>query len=920
VRASAERRLKRRYREEGRFRAYGLSAIAVATAALVLLLVSIVGNAIPAFTKFDLTIDVPIDAATVDPAGLRDPERLGSSVGAFTDLVRGELRKRFPEAESNPALRRQLSRLVSSLSAEDLAKQVAATPSLVGQTARARVPVSDTMDIYLKGLATRETVGPAASAATVSASDGALVVSAPGAFAGAREIVVDALRREAAAKRAAADSARVSSERLALRLQELESNRTTLGQASGAALSSLAEAAAQEDADRMALARAAGSAAAGGDPAPLRTELARLLGEEAKAATGEAAELIGKSRSFGEKAARALRRGEPTAETRRIQSDTALSAALRRQADADLAAEKLAAVPSARLGVLLSMAHGLAERPVAPLARLALAETEADRIVAARAVNAAEVAAAQGLIADQERTIARQQVALAALKPTGADQVAAIEPQITASGASRLARLKRELAVLETSGQVLAGLAGENSPAPASADVSDPTQTPPAAPDADAAPAVPTAPEPAAPEPVAPAPVTPSREEVLQAEIDAQVGLDYGGALGVAEALGRLDAGDPNAEAALRALLLERLEIDLADVRRDIERLQRKADAQAAAADALLAPTLDPNTAIELGPLLPSVLAEIDGGVVKAARVSPDRIEGQAILGVTGASAAAGGDWRVRTIHTAEADRLVSDHQASWARALLAEGKIERVANLDLLTRADSTYPELAGLLAALVGSFWIILVTLVLSLPIGVMAAIYLQEFAPKNRITDIIEVNINNLAAVPSIVFGLLSAAVFINFFNLPRSAPIVGGMVLSLITLPTVIIATRAALGAVPPSIRDGALAVGASLPQAVFHHMLPLAAPGIMTGAIIGLARALGETAPLLLIGMVAFVAEAPDSMFDSATALPVLVYKWASAAERAWQPMTSAAILVLLAFMFAMNALAVYLRRRLERRW
>jgi phosphate transport system permease protein len=210
--------------------------------------------------------------------------------------------------------------------------------------------------------------------------------------------------------------------------------------------------------------------------------------------------------------------------------------------------------------------------------------------------------------------------------------------------------------------------------------------------------------------------------------------------------------------------------------------------------------------------------------------------------------------------------------------------------------------------------------VTLLLSLPIGVAAAIYLEEFAPRNRITDFIEVNINNLAAVPSIVFGLLGAAVFINFFDLPRSAPLVGGLVLSLITLPTIIIATRAALGAVPPSIREGALAVGASLPQTVFHHVLPLASPGIMTGAIIGLARALGETAPLLLIGMVAFVAEPPDGPLDSATALPVLVYKWSSSAERAWQPMTSASIIVLLVFMFAMNALAVYLRRRLERRW
>ncbi|HEV7690865.1 MAG TPA: phosphate ABC transporter permease PstA, partial [Hyphomonadaceae bacterium] len=399
----------------------------------------------------------------------------------------------------------------------------------------------------------------------------------------------------------------------------------------------------------------------------------------------------------------------------------------------------------------------------------------------------------------------------------------------------------------------------------------------------------------------------------------AQLGLDLGGAQAVAFALGAAEAKAPNSEAALKAIILAHADADIAKARADIERLTRKRERDTQLANNVLALIGTAGAAITPDEFSPSLLVEINGGVVKAKRIAPDEIAGEVLIPVTDGPAQSG-QWKVRELKVAEADRLVTDRQAAWANALKASGEIRSVLNTDLLTKSDSTYPELAGLAAALAGSFWIMAVTLLLSLPVGVAAAIYLEEFAPRNRITDFIEVNINNLAAVPSIVYGLLGAAVFINFFDLPRSAPLVGGLVLSLITLPTIIIATRAALGAVPPSIREGALAIGASLPQTVFHHVLPLASPGIMTGAIIGLARALGETAPLLLIGMVAFVAEPPDGPLDSATALPVLVYKWSSSAERAWQPMTSASIIVLLVFMFAMNALAVYLRRRLERRW
>ena len=267
-----------------------------------------------------------------------------------------------------------------------------------------------------------------------------------------------------------------------------------------------------------------------------------------------------------------------------------------------------------------------------------------------------------------------------------------------------------------------------------------------------------------------------------------------------------------------------------------------------------------------------------------------------------------------------ESDRRVSDQQIAWIEQLEQSGQIRKQFNTTFFTAGDSREPELAGIRGAIAGSFYTLLITLVLSFPIAVAAAIYLEEFAPKNRLTDIIEVNINNLAAVPSIVFGLLGLAVFINFFGLPRSAPLVGGLVLTLMTLPTIIIASRAALKSVPPSIREAALGMGASKTQMITHHVLPLAMPGMLTGTIIGLAQALGETAPLLMIGMVAFIVDVPGGPLDPATVLPVQIFLWADSPERAFVERTSAAIMVLLSFLIVMNALAVLLRRRFERRW
>jgi phosphate transport system permease protein len=267
-----------------------------------------------------------------------------------------------------------------------------------------------------------------------------------------------------------------------------------------------------------------------------------------------------------------------------------------------------------------------------------------------------------------------------------------------------------------------------------------------------------------------------------------------------------------------------------------------------------------------------------------------------------------------------EAERRLKDVQLQWLDRLQAEGRIEKRFNKTFFTAGDSRDPELAGIWGAVAGSFFTLAITLALSFPIGVASAVYLEEFAPKNRWTDLIEVNINNLAAVPSIVFGLLGLAVFLNFFGLPRSAPLVGGLVLTLMTLPTIIIASRASLQSVPPSIREAALGVGASKMQMVAHHVLPLAMPGMLTGTIIGMARALGESAPLLMIGMVAFIVDIPHGFTDPSTVLPVQIYLWADSPERAFVERTSAATMILLAFLIAMNATAVILRKRFERRW
>ncbi len=343
--------------------------------------------------------------------------------------------------------------------------------------------------------------------------------------------------------------------------------------------------------------------------------------------------------------------------------------------------------------------------------------------------------------------------------------------------------------------------------------------------------------------------------------------------------------------------------------------------------DALLAEALDleqraasPEGREKLTDEMPSLLIKLGETWIKVGEIGSAAGKGEIVGAIPHQSAYSGKDWQFMVNPTPEASRKITDKQTIWIETLRQSGDIESKFNWRFFTAGDSREPELAGIWGAAVGSFWTMLVTLLLAFPTGVLAAIYLEEFAPKNRMTDFIEVNINNLAAVPSIVFGLLGLAFCLGFLGIPRSAPLAGGIVLALMTLPTIIITSRTSVRAVPPSIRDAALGVGASKLQTSFHHVLPLAMPGILTGVIIGMARALGETAPLIMIGMVAFIVDIPRGITDSATVLPVQIYRWSDFPERAFEARTAAAICVLLVFLIAMNAVAVFLRNRFERRW
>ena len=313
-------------------------------------------------------------------------------------------------------------------------------------------------------------------------------------------------------------------------------------------------------------------------------------------------------------------------------------------------------------------------------------------------------------------------------------------------------------------------------------------------------------------------------------------------------------------------------------------------------------------------------LVQLNDGALRIAGYANGVLSAETVLPLSGEGVVEAGKWHTVAFNKVEADRRISDKEGLILEALNERGLVKSQLATRFLSSSDSREPEPAGIVGALTGSMLTIIVTLAISLPIGIAAAVYLEEFAPKSRFTNLIEVNINNLAAVPSIIFGLLGLAMFLGFFGMPRSAPLVGGLVLALLVLPTIIIATRAALRSVPPSILEAALGVGASHQQGVFHHVLPLAVPGILTGTILAVARAFGETAPLLMIGMVAFIVDVPKGFTEAATLLPVQIFLWSDLPEIGFQAKTAAAIILLMCVLFMLNGLAIYLRKRFERRW
>lgn len=367
-----------------------------------------------------------------------------------------------------------------------------------------------------------------------------------------------------------------------------------------------------------------------------------------------------------------------------------------------------------------------------------------------------------------------------------------------------------------------------------------------------------------------------------------------------------------------------------------LENFRALRDASNAKADRALAQATSQTASFQLKPDDPSVLIRVARGWIKVTELGPDVLTGTVVQAPQRLGGFEPTEWSAQVFARPEAERKINDRQMLWLENFKLEGKVNTRTNWRLLSSSDSSNAELAGIWGALVGSFWTMIVTFLLAFPIGVMSSIYLEEFAPKNKLTELIEVNINNLAAVPSIVFGLLGITVLISGVQLfgielfdgllksitedPRSTPLAGGVVLALMSLPTIIIAARASIKAVPPSIRDAALGLGASRLQTTSHHVLPLAMPGILTGSIISMAQALGETAPLIIVGMNAFIQDPPSDPLDKANVLPSLIYLWNNQSERLFDGKTAMAISVLLVFLVLMNALAVLLRKRFERRW
>jgi phosphate ABC transporter permease subunit PstA len=926
--AAQARLLKRRHAAEFRFRAYGVLAIAVAVTALVVLLWTVLSNAGGAFTKHYLTTTVPLDPARIvredTPDRATDPEgfaaEVASNQGGFFRSLQAAFYERYPNAAERP-LRTQMNGMVARLAVQPLAREVAANPDLIGQRIEVRLPVSDDVDLYLKGNVTAQR--QIAGGGTVSVSDAVGTVelaAAPGTFAGLLAEVKSDLRARAALEQAGRTQDGLALSRLADDEAEAAARTSALTSATDAEVSAGAERLlARQPVRDVRLARLAGELSMGSETAraALKTELATLLSAAATTARRDAATLERNAARYDRRALQASERGDPRARGKRETATSAAVAADRREAEAAILAERATALagaedatvrlelaaalnfaPGDRLQLLQALAAAQAagdlvpppppvEAPVPEAPEVEVAPVEAPAGPPAEAFPEPAVPLVTATRAALEQALARvlgpdvasatREAELARAQRTRLEATLAALPTTATEHREVLERVLEQLSEIATR--------AEENAAELNARIAGLSEMP---------------------------------GDELGTEAEFALGTDLGGPLEVAYTLGAQGSGDA---ANLRALLLAGQAAQTARLASDRESVEIRRDAREEYVAELLARADNTTGAETLDRDMASYLVSVGGMVVRVETLTSDAATGFVLIPpAPGEAMPNGANWSVLRIAEAENNRNISDAQIAWTRAMVDAGMIKSGINAELLTKADSNDPELAGALGAVVGSLLTMLVTMLLAVPVGILAAIYLEEFAPRNRLTEIIEININNLAAVPSIVFGLLGLAVFLNFLGLPRSSPLAGGLVLALMTMPTVIIAARAALKAVPPSIREAALGVGASRTQAVFQHVLPLAMPGILTGTIIGMAQALGETAPLLLMGMVAFVAEVPQGLTDSATVLPVLVFQWATRSFRAWEPMTAGAIVLLLVFMILMNALAVVLRRRFERRW
>ncbi|HEX5007070.1 MAG TPA: DUF3333 domain-containing protein, partial [Hyphomonadaceae bacterium] len=692
---AALKRLRRRYREEGRFRAYGIAAIVFAVLSLAVLMISIIGESVSAFTKHEMAVQLTIDPAIVDPTGERNPEHVRANVSGFSDLFRRKLKQRFPEAAGEQDLRRQLNRLVSTLAGSDLARRVSQNPQLIGQTIQAVAPVSDVIDLYLKGLITDERIVKGSAQASVSRAGKEVTIRSAGGFAEVYEDMADRLRAEAKTRQDAADVSQASIDRVNGNIEQLDARRADLSNAGAASVVSAAEAYVSDGKPGdVELARIAGAAAGGGDVTRFRTALAKRLSDEAAAARKEAGELLARGGSYAQKAEAAAANGEPTAETRRIQAETAYLAADRRRVDAALLDDHANAVASLDAPQLTAMASLVVGRALTPAAALVGADVSGAKGAVIKA-NAVEILAAEAAVSDQQARISRLQAEAQSLKTTSAKRAEALEKTALPAAKSRLARLERERDTRRETGSRLSGAFVPAAPA-------QPTE--PATVTPSATPAQPQAPG----EPQ----LTPfslaDDAAFVTTEREAQLGLDLGGPLAVAYELGALDAKLAGADAGLKGLMVAHADLEISKARADVERLSRKRDRDAQIASGVLARIAQAGAPITPDEFSPSLLVEINGGVVKALRVERDSVVGEELMPLKSEAAAEAGAWKTRELEVAEADRLVTDRQAAWANALKASGDIKSVINFDLLTRSDSTYPELAGLAAALAGSFWI--------------------------------------------------------------------------------------------------------------------------------------------------------------------------------------------------------------------